>query len=88
MLESPAKIMLKQALILSPINYQAKYATLIGGLCFALGLGVSSLQVSGDSQLVVSQIKEEYKSRISGEVLESANELFRKFHQYRNPTDS
>jgi ribonuclease HI len=42
---------------------EAEYQSLIGGLSTALEIGVDEITVRGDSQLVVRQLKDEWKTR-------------------------
>jgi len=42
-------------------NNHAEYMGLINGLEMAVGLGIESLRIHGDSQLVIKQMREEYK---------------------------
>lgn len=46
----------------SVTNNEAKYEALITSLCLARGVGVTSIKVNCDSQLVVNQVKEEYQA--------------------------
>lgn len=46
-------------------NSKAEYEALLTGLRMVKGLGASHNQVYSDSQLIVNQIKEEYKARHS-----------------------
>ncbi|XP_022157610.1 uncharacterized protein LOC111024267 [Momordica charantia] len=46
-------------------NNEAEYETLLAGLRVAKGLGATHIKVFNDSQLVVNQIKEEYKAKDS-----------------------
>jgi ribonuclease HI len=45
---------------------EAEYQSLIGGLRLALDEGVDDITVRGDSQLVVRQVRGEYKTREAG----------------------
>lgn len=62
-------------------NNQAEYNALILGLQKALALGIQSLEVEGDSNLVVNQVAEKWKVKDLklGVLCDRAKGLYRKF---------
>jgi len=63
---------------------EAEYQSLIGGLSTALDIGVDEITVRGDSQLVVSQVRGEWKTNeLRLRVLrDEANELIEQFDAF------
>jgi ribonuclease HI len=61
-------------------NNHAEYMGLIAGLEMAVGLGIDVLQVHGDSQLVIKQMRGEYKVNHPNMILDykAAKELAKK----------
>lgn len=66
-------------------NNVAEYSALIGGLEAAIALGVSELEVVSDSELMVKQMRGEYKVKNEAlkELNEHADRLARKLDRVR-----